>query len=136
MKELTKITIAGQKYPVKMDINVLEEIQEKYGSVNIFEKEISGIRNIEYDEEGRVKKIDICEPSIKAIKFVLPLMINEGMKITADMENKDFSMVDAEMIYRECDVSFYELAEIAYDEFKKCFSAKKQKPSKEEKKSR
>lgn len=125
MKELTKIKIAGEEYPVKLDINVLEEIQENYGSIYQFEREILGIKNVEYDEQGTVVKMENSEPSIKAIKMVLPLMINEGMKITADLENKEFNPVSAEMIYRECDVSYELLAKMIHAEFKKCFATKK-----------
>lgn len=124
MQELTKIKIAGQEYPIKLDINVLGEIQEKCGSIYQFEREILGIK-VEYDEQGNIKKIEDSEPSIKAIKMVLPLMINEGMKITADLENKEFTPVEAEQIYRECDISFKTLAKIIHTEFKKCFVVKK-----------
>ncbi len=125
MRDLTKIKIAGQEYPIKLDINVLEEIQEKYGSVNQFEREILGIKNVEYNTEGKVENFESCEPSIKAIKTVLPLMINEGMKITADMENKEYTPVDAETIYRECDMDFNVLANIIHAEYRKCFAVKK-----------
>lgn len=142
MQELTKVKIAGREYPVKLDINVLEEIQESYGSVSEFERDILGLKYLkdeagaqQYKEDG-TPIIYAGEPSIKAIKLVLPLMINEGLKITADWENKEFDRIDAEEIYRECDVSFEVLAEIIKDEFRKCFAAKKQKPSKREKTSR
>lgn len=124
MEELTRIRIGKKAYPVKLDINVLETIQEEYGSIVQFERDILGIEPV-YDSAGKLIDAVNKEPSIKAIKIVLPAMINEGLKIEADWQNKEFDRVEAEMVFRECDMDFNALADLIHKEFKKCFATKK-----------
>lgn len=124
MEELNRIKIGDREYPVKIDINVLEVIQEKYGSINQFELDILGLGNIQYDEEGNVTSAEKKEPSVKAIKAVLPAMINEGMKITADSENKEFEPVKAEDIYIR-EINLTKTAKAIHNELKRCFQTKK-----------
>lgn len=130
MEELKKIMIGGREYPFKIDLNVLEKIQNEYGSINEFEMDILGISyrkdpegNQIYENEKPV--IMLKEPSIKAIKVVLPAMINEGLDIEAEMKRIEFIPVSATEIIRECSIPYKELGKIIHEEFKRCFSTKK-----------
>ena len=38
MEKLRRIILDGRTFPVKFDLNVLEQIQEEYGSVYEFER--------------------------------------------------------------------------------------------------
>lgn len=143
MEELTRIVIKGKTYPIKLDINILEKIQDEYGPVSKFEMDILGLEyekdengntayqkkpngELERDENGNVKpKLRLKEPSIKAIKTVLPAMINEGLSIEADQLNRPFDSVSKEFVFRNCAIPFEELARIIHAEFKKCFATKK-----------
>jgi hypothetical protein len=131
MERLKRIIIGETDYPYKIDLNVLERIQEEYGSVHEFERDLLGMEyskdeagNQLYDEDGEplmYKK----EPSIKAIRTVLPLMINEGMEIEAEEKGGIFTPAADQVILRECGVPFNLLAEIIHEEFRRCFATKK-----------
>lgn len=72
MKDISDtLEYKGQKYPLVFNLNVLEEIQQEYGTFSAWLDKISG--------EGK------GEPDIKAIKFAYLQMINEGI----DIENEE-----------------------------------------------
>lgn len=132
MEKMRRIIIGGQSYPIIVDINVLEHIQNEYGSVNLFEREILGIKFLK-DEEGKQKytpegnpMVYQTEPSIRAIKTVLPLMINEGLSIEAEERNVGYEPVTEQQVFRECTISFDLLAKIIHQEYKRCFEIKKE----------
>lgn len=52
MQKLKRILINGKTYPIKMDLNVLETIQNEYGTINEFERDILGLKFAK-DAEGR-----------------------------------------------------------------------------------
>ncbi len=131
MEKLGRICIAGETYPIKMDLNVLELLQEEFGTVNEFERQLVGIR---YRKDGEGKQMYtadgeplayMVEPSIKAIKAALPLMINEGLAIEAYREGKPCERLEDMDVVSKCDVSFELLSKIIHEEFKKCFATKK-----------
>lgn len=68
LDKITHIDVNGVKYPMCFNLNVMEEIQEQYGS-------IANWGNI-VDSEG--------EPKIKDLKNGIIAMINEGI----DIENE------------------------------------------------
>ena len=76
------------------------------------------------DDNGE-RRLYKTDPSIKAIKTVLPEMINEGLSIEAEETGKSFEPVSAEFVNRECTVPYDILAEMIHEEFKRCFSTKK-----------
>lgn len=136
MEKLNKITIGEKQYPVKIDINVLETIQNEYGSVYAFERDILGLKFIKdeegqqiYDEKGSPKAV-VVEPSVKAVKFILPLMINEGLQIEAEETGGLFEPVEETQIYRGRMMELSELASFIHAEYKRCYAAKKTGPGK------
>lgn len=66
----------GTKYPICFTLNVMEEIQEKYGNIENWIKKID-------NKNKKDKKNE--EPDIKSLKFGLQAMINEGI----DIENEN-----------------------------------------------
>lgn len=131
MQKLRKITIGGKSYPVKIDLNVLQIIQDEYGSVNAFERDILGLKLVKgengeqlYTKEGD-PQMEITEPSVKAIKLALPAMINEGLALDAYRLKKDYKPVAENEIIASCDVPFTILANMIHEEYKKCFEVKK-----------
>ena len=134
MGELKKIIIKGKTYPVKIDLNVLQVIQEEYGSINEFERDLLGIKyqkdedgNQIYDEKGD-PAIYFVEPSVRAISMVLPLMINEGLAVEAHRTGREPEQVENSEILAECDISYEYLAEIIHEEYSACFVTKKNSP--------
>lgn len=132
MEKLKRIMIVGKTFPIKIDLNVLEHIQQAFGTVNEFERKILGLEvvrdengQVEYKEDGEPKYRSV-EPSISAIKAVLPSMINEGLAIEADEQNHSWEPVSDKWIFANCDIAFDTLAKIIHTEFKKCFAVKKE----------
>lgn len=139
MGELKKIIIKGKAYPIKIDLNVLQAIQEEYGSINEFERDLLGIKyqkdengNQIYDEKGD-PAIYLVEPSVRAISMVLPLMINEGLAVEAHRTGKELEQVEDSEILAECDISFEYLSELIHEEYSTCFVTKKNSPERAEK---
>jgi len=131
MENLQKIQIGGRTYPVKMDLCVLEQIQENYQSISQWERDILGIGYV-LDAQGSVVLGDdgrpmgcLKEPSIKAIRAALQPMINEGLEIEAEQEGKPWTPVTKEFIDRECTTDYIFLADMIHEEFGRCFAVKK-----------
>ena len=68
MKNTVVYIEADKRYPLAFNLNVMEEIQEHYGSL---------------DEWGKVTQGD-GEPKVKDLKYGVRVMMNEGI----DMENE------------------------------------------------
>lgn len=131
MQKLTRLKIGAKTYPVKIDLNVLAELQEAFGSVNQFERDLLGLKLMKgengeqlYTSEGD-PQMYVVEPSIKAISTILPLMINEGLELEAKSKGKDFEPLEDIDILAECNISFEALAQFIHSEYKKCFEVKK-----------
>lgn len=67
--KINHITVDGVEYPLVLNINVMESIQEKYGS---------------FTEWGELIESQGREPNLKALKFSIAEMINEGIDIEND----------------------------------------------------
>ena len=72
--KLQEIEYHGKKYKLAFDLNVMESIQDEYGSIEAWGKLVE-------PEEG--------EPNIKALVFGATLMINEGIEISNDEDGTD-----------------------------------------------
>ncbi len=138
MEQLKRIRIAGKEYPYKIDLNVLEQIQESYGGVHRFEMAVLGLEYLKNKDGKQIynKDGDACvrrvEPSVRAIRMALPLMINEGLEIEAELAGKPWEPVTEKELSRNCDVSYEYLAELIHEEWQRCFAVKKPVPRKEE----
>lgn len=119
MQKLGRILIGDRTYPVKIDLNVLEAIQEGYGSIGRFERELVGLYQ---GEDGTMYR---GEPSVKAIRMVLPVMVNEGLAIEAAETGKPYEPVSDMEVISRCSVAYDLLAGVIHGEFKKCFIQKK-----------
>lgn len=97
--KLTYIETDSRKYPIVFNINVMEEIQEVYGSVGAW-GEI-----VENAEGG--------EPKVKDLKIGLMLMINEGIDIENELTGQNLPMVTAKQVGRLIgDVGFQAITEV------------------------
>ncbi len=121
---MTEIEFSGKKYPICMDLNVLADLQDKYGSIAEFEHQLRGLVRSK-DGTGWVEG---REPSAKVIAYVLPLMINEALEIRAD-EDQDYPVkrVSRIKIINEVDKSPRELARIITEELAYAMAVKKKK---------
>jgi hypothetical protein len=72
--KLQEIEYKGKTYKLAFDLNVMEAIQDEYGSIEAWGKLVE-------PEEG--------EPNIKALVFGATQMINEGIEISNDENASD-----------------------------------------------
>ena len=131
MEDLSRIVIGEKSYPIKIDLNVLEHIQNVYGTIYEFERELMGLRykrdaegNQVYDADNK-PVTEMTEPSIKAIRTVFPAAVNEGLAIEADAENRPFERLSESFIIRNCAIPYDILGVMLHEEFKRCFVTKK-----------
>lgn len=83
--KLNYIEANGKRYPFACSINVLEEIQEEYGSI----KEWSDILTTK-KEEGNIKEL----------KHALMIMINEGIDIQNEESEQKMDFVTEKQVGR------------------------------------
>ena len=86
-EKLNTVTIGGHKLPIKCDFNILQILQENFGTLKKFEQALIGMVPIldkdgnqiyEIDSQGNESiKFKTTEPSLKALAIALPTMINE-----------------------------------------------------------
>lgn len=69
------IEYRGKTYRLAFDLNVMEAIQDEYGSIEAWGK-------LTEPEDGR-------EPNVKALVFGVTEMINEGIDISNDEDGTD-----------------------------------------------
>lgn len=74
----------GEKYPLVFSLNVMEAIQDKYGSIDKWSSLIQ--------KNG--------EPDIKALKFFMTEAINEGIEIENEKNNEKRKSVTSKQVGR------------------------------------
>ena len=84
--KLTYIGSAGKTYPIVFNLNVMEEIQEAYGSLSAWGKIVE-------NEDGG-------EPKIKDLKIGLMMMINEAIDIENEEHGKNDPLVTSKQVGR------------------------------------
>ena len=131
MYKLETLEFGGKKYPYIIDLNVLEAIQDEFGSIQEFERRVIGLL-VERDEYGEIihdevgnPKMKVVEPSLKHINFALVEMINEGLAIESRRSGKEYEPIDALLIMAECDINYIVLANLIKAEFDRRFVSKK-----------
>ena len=73
-----------RKYPIVFNLNVMEEIQEQYGSLDAWGEKTQGAG----------------EPSIKDLKFGIMAMINEAIDIENEMNGTNDNPVTGQQVGR------------------------------------
>ncbi len=120
---MTEITMNGKKLKVVIDLNVLAEIQEQYGTITEFERKLRGLTPAE--EKGQFY---IGEPSAKAIAFILPIMVNEAFEIEADrLQEYPVKHMSKIEVINLIDKTLPELAAIITEELAVALAVKKKK---------
>lgn len=131
MEKMTYITVGNNKFPIKCDNLVLQQIQDEFGSVRAYEMSLLGLETVK-DSEGKDKRDDEgklifnkVEPSIKSINFGLPLMVNEGLEIEAEQKHVEFKYLEEKEVIRMIQLPYLQLADIMHKELARCFEQKK-----------
>ena len=84
--KLTYIKTKDRDFPIVFNINVMEEIQEAYGSLGAW--------------GGIVENANGGEPKIKDLKIGLMMMINEGIDIENEATGKNEPMLNTKQVGR------------------------------------
>lgn len=87
------ITINDKQYPIAYTLNVMEAIQEKYGTIEKWANALEPTEKVIDELTGKVKIdketgreiVKALEPKIKDIKWTFTQFINEGI----DIENEE-----------------------------------------------
>lgn len=86
MKDIEgKVTLNGREYPIVFNLNVMEAIQEEYGTLEKWGKLTDG-------EEG--------EPNAKAVIFGFHEMMNEGIDIKNEETGNDIKPLTLKQVGR------------------------------------
>lgn len=119
------IRLAGKEYPIRCDLSVLIEIQEKFETVSNFEMLIAGVKiskdeegNALTDENGKVL-FERRDPSLRAIAEILPCMLSE-----AHGNRKNQELERALDAVKNAKFDLYETALQMNKELSKCFERK------------
>ena len=86
LNKLEHIFANGKAYPVTFNINVMEEIQEAYGSIGAW--------------GAIVENAEGGEPKVKDLKIGLMMMINEGIDIENEMTGGNVPTVTSKQVGR------------------------------------
>lgn len=136
-ENLNTVTIGGKKLPIKCDFNILQMLQENFGTLRQFEQALIGMVPVldkfgnqvyEKDANGEeIIKFRTTEPNLKALSLALTLMLNEG-KIQAEAQGETVDF-DYKQAIKEADFSIIDVAVELHTEYRRCFDRKKVKAS-------
>ena len=79
------IQYKGQEYKIVFNLNVMEQIQEKYGSIAEWGEKTDGASG---------------EPDAKAVKFGFMCMLNEGIEIENEENGTDIPLLTMNKVGR------------------------------------
>lgn len=74
-----------RKYPIVFNLNIMEELQDKYGSFSAW---------------GDIVENNGKEPNVKELKFGLMIMINEAIEIENENTGNNESLVNEKQVGR------------------------------------
>lgn len=80
-----KITYKEKEYTLVFNLNVMEAIQEEYGTLDKWTDLTSGVNQ---------------EVNVKALKFGYTEMLNEGLSIKAEEEGKEYVPITSKFVGR------------------------------------
>lgn len=86
MKDVNgEIEYKGKKYKLVFNLNVMEEIQNQYGTIDKWAELTSGKEQ---------------EVNVKALKFGFTQMLNEASEIEAEEKNEEFTPINEKQVGR------------------------------------
>lgn len=128
------IKIGDKELPIRIDYEVIEEIEESFDTLEKFQMELIGYeykRNPDgtyiYNENNE-PEVEFKKYGIKALKFILPRMVNEGLRYEAKRNNAEYIPMDDDLIIMECEIERGYLISIIMDEINRCQKVKKPIP--------
>lgn len=135
MADLNTITLQGDDIPMLCTMEVLQEIQEEFGSIPAF---IEKLAPTEKNEDGDTKTDENGNPvfsgalpDIHAIVFSLPKLIQQGIEVYNKTHKILIPAMTKTEIWQRNENSVYATASAIYVEVMRSVYAPKQQPSTE-----
>jgi hypothetical protein len=129
-----EVILAGVAYPIRCNINVLIEIQDRYNTLDRFEAELTGI-DVKRGADGRAVKDNDGKiqfirrtPSLRAVRDILPFMLSEGIKGDSRLDSDDYEKALAAV--NNVVFDRYKVVLAMHKEYSKCFERKNQQSAK------
>lgn len=128
--KLSYITLSGETYPIRCGMEVLEEVQDRYGSIDEFEKKIM-VFEPQRDKDGNpVVNEDgnaigqYLTPRIKDLGDALHLMVTAGLEMEAEESGEPARRVTRRELLEKADMTPVNLGLTLHAELMRCFRAK------------
>lgn len=128
--KLSYITLSGEKFPLRCGMEVLEEIQERYGSIDEFENRIM-IFEPQRDESGEIVTNEngaaigqYMTPKIKDLGDALYLMVTAGLEMEAEGSEKPAPKITRRELLEKADMTPVNLGLALHNEMMRCFKRK------------
>ena len=123
-EKMNEITLSGEVYPLRCDMVVLEQIQDAYGTVEVFEERLLPYKkrrgedgDVVLDADGD-PVYDSKIPDIGVVNRALELFVREGLEIQGK------KLEDSNTLLRKVDIACTPLALLLHGEFMRCFEQK------------
>lgn len=138
-EKLNTVTLEGEEYPIRCDINVCEAVQAEFGSLPEFERKLLGLE-FQRNEKGEIKTIIreddgeempdfmLTEPSLRAIRIALRTMTHEG-RIFAQQQGDTVPELDVEQAVLNMRFDKDVVAKQLHEEYARCLEQKNVKTS-------
>jgi hypothetical protein len=123
------IPVGGRQLPLLCSLHVLSRIQERYGSVSEFERQLLGVRDTGETGADGGRVYEPAEVSVGAVIFGLVEMVNEGLEFEAQGGREAPERVGERYITLHLETGVFEAKDIVHGEFTRSFDAKKKPPA-------
>lgn len=130
--EIARVKLSDTtEVPIRCDLYVLRAIQDKYGTIESFERELVGMYKKENTSESK-EQYEMREPSIEALLFAFPLMVREGFRAEKEENGRDIPDMNDMQLVLSIRRDYRLIAEDIHEELRRCFGVKKKNSSKKE----
>lgn len=126
--EISRIQLSKTlEVPFRCDLYVLNAIQNQYGTIETFERELVGMCPKEGSDSMEEGAYEMREPSIKALLFALPMMVREGFRAEKEENGRDIPDMNDMQLVLNIRRDYRLIADDIHEEMRRCFGVKKKK---------
>ncbi len=128
--EISRIQLSKTlEVPFRCDLYVLNAIQNQYGTIEAFERELVGMYPKEGSDSMEEGAYEMREPSIKALLFALPMMVREGFRAEKEENGRDIPDMNDMQLVLNIRRDYRLIADDIHEELRRCFGVKKKSPT-------
>lgn len=126
--EISRIQLSKTlEVPFRCDLYVLNAIQNQYGTIETFERELVGMYPKEGSDSMEEGAYEMREPSIMALLFALPMMVREGFRAEKEENGRDIPDMNDMQLVLNIRRDYRLIADDIHEEMRRCFGVKKKK---------